>query len=98
MNTFPNVVPKEPTPGLKAGTGRRVTLLLALEYVVVDCQLKLPTSIGVRSSPISVPCVLSWPPLMYCDENPVEGASEACSSRLLTVFLNWVSLRAARPL
>src|SRR5690349_745190 len=34
---------------------------------------------------------------MYWDEKPVDGANEACSNRLSTVFLNCVAFSAARP-
>src|SRR5215210_5241626 len=35
---------------------------------------------------------------MYSEEKPVEVASDACSSKLSTVFLNCVAFNDARPL
>src|SRR5204863_441480 len=92
-NAFPNRLPNDPDTGMNPGTGRRVTLPFALEYVVPDTHDSLSVRIGVISSSSSVPWLTIWPPLLAFVANPVEGATESVSIRLSDCFLTEDRLR-----
>src|SRR3954465_12301061 len=81
IHALPYEVENDPTPGLNAGTGSESTLLRRREKVLDETQVKRPVDSGVTSSSSSVPRFVSWPPLMYCEVKPVDGAIAACRSR-----------------
>ena len=77
----------------------KITLVHVGEKLIIvfDNHSKRLVRIGVIPSSISIPLLVISPPLMYCVENPVEGATFACSSRSVMTLRNAVNEKRPRP-